>query len=485
MLRALLIVCLLLISFRLSAVSAVADAERPPAIADADRLLAVGRAAFEHRQAARAEVCFDSVARMTAADVRQRVRALNNLGCTYKFLRHDYVRAYDHLSRAYQLCDSAGYDAFLPVIMVNLGDLISDYSATSGSPELEQQAREMFGQCLERGFANDQWELVTTAFFNLSNGHYELPLGPYRRILSSEIPDSTPDLQFTRLQLRAFEQLQQGRYAEARALFMQQPAAVSARWEPVRDSIAAYMNIAHTYHMEDDYARELAWLDEARQLADRSDVSDLAATISHRLVEARARLLDDRQRLQQYVILAIALALVAVLASAVLLWRKNRQLRQKGRRLYEQYQQLLQADREEQQLRRSLAEAKYSRSNLTSEQRDSLLDRIHLVLADAGEVCQPEFTLAKLSKLVDSNTTYVSQAINEHYGTSFSNVLSGLRVREACRRISQEGDRYRHVTIEAIATDVGFKSRTAFTAAFKRETGLMPSEYLRMALARE
>jgi AraC-like DNA-binding protein len=260
---------------------------------------------------------------------------------------------------------------------------------------------------------------------------------------------------------------------------------VSARWEPVRDSIAAYMNIAHTYHMEDDYARELAWLDEARQLADRSDVSDLAATISHRLVEARARLLDDRQRLQQYIILAIALALVAVLASAVLLWRKNRQLRQKGRSLYEQYQQLLQADREEQQLRRSLAEAKYSRSNLTSEQRDSLLDRIRLVLADAGEVCQPEFTLAKLSKLVDSNTTYVSQAINEHYGTSFSNVLSGLRVREACRRISQEGDRYRHVTIEAIATDVGFKSRTAFTAAFKRETGLMPSEYLRMALAKE
>ena len=484
MLRALLIVFLLLMSLLQQAASAVADAERMPSTA-ADRLLAAGRAAFEHRQAARAEACFDSVARMPAADVRQRIRALNNLGCTYKFLRHDYVRAYDHLSRAYQLCDSAGYDAFLPVIMVNLGDLISDYSVTSGSPELEQQAREMFGQCLERGFANRQWELVTTAFFNLSNGHYDLPLEPYRRILSSEIPDSTPDLQFVRLQLRAFEQLQQGRYAEARALFLQQPAAVSARWEPVRDSIAAYMNIAHTYHLEDDYARELSWLGEARQLAARSDVSDLAATISYRLVEARTRLLDDRQRLQQYVILATVLALVAVLASAVLLWRKNRQLRQKGRRLYEQYQQLLQADREEQQLRRSLADAKYSRSNLTSEQRDTLLDRIRLVLADAGEVCQPEFTLAKLSKLVDSNTTYVSQAINEHYGTSFSTVLSGLRIREACRRISQEGDRYRHVTIEAISTDVGFKSRTAFTAAFKRETGLMPSEYLKMALARE
>ncbi|MBQ9453689.1 MAG: AraC family transcriptional regulator, partial [Desulfovibrio sp.] len=75
-----------------------------------------------------------------------------------------------------------------------------------------------------------------------------------------------------------------------------------------------------------------------------------------------------------------------------------------------------------------------------------------------------------------------SQVINEHYGTSFSNVLSGMRIREACRRMSEESSRYRHVTIEAIALSVGFKSRTAFINAFKREVGLTPSEYLKMAL---
>ena len=41
------------------------------------------------------------------------------------------------------------------------------------------------------------------------------------------------------------------------------------------------------------------------------------------------------------------------------------------------------------------------------------------------------------------------------------------------------------ITIEAIASASGFKSRTAFINAFKRETGLKPSEFLRMSAAKK
>ncbi|MBR1548732.1 MAG: AraC family transcriptional regulator, partial [Prevotella sp.] len=220
-------------------------------------------------------------------------------------------------------------------------------------------------------------------------------------------------------------------------------------------------------------------------LASDRDIRDQEATIRHLMTEARASLLDVRQQLLLYVITAIAVALLAVIVSAHLLWRKNRQLNQSNRQLYHNYQQLLQAEQEEQKLRNALAESKYSRSNLSDEQRDSLIYRIQQLLSTADVICQPEFTLQKLAKMADSNTTYASQAINEHYGTSFSNVLAGMRIREACRRMSDESEHYRNITIEAIATSVGFKSRTAFTNAFKREVGLMPSEYLRMAIAKE
>ena len=89
--------------------------------------------------------------------------------------------------------------------------------------------------------------------------------------------------------------------------------------------------------------------------------------------------------------------------------------------------------------------------------------------------------MSHLAKLADSNTTYVSQVINERYGMTFSNVLSKFRIREACRRISDEREQYANITIEGIATGVGFKSRTAFINAFKREVGITPSEYIRMA----
>ena len=111
--------------------------------------------------------------------------------------------------------------------------------------------------------------------------------------------------------------------------------------------------------------------------------------------------------------------------------------------------------------------------------------RIEEILSSAEVVCEQDFTLTKLAKLVDSNTTYVSQVINEKYGTAFSNVLAGFRIKEACRRMNDETERYSQMTIEAIAMGTGFKSRTTFVNAFKRETGLKPSEYLRMAAAKE
>ena len=44
-----------------------------------------------------------------------------------------------------------------------------------------------------------------------------------------------------------------------------------------------------------------------------------------------------------------------------------------------------------------------------------------------------------------------------------------------------EADKERRLTIEAIANEVGFKSRTTFTTAFKHFTGLTPTDYIRMS----
>lgn len=445
-----------------------------------------GRAHFGQHQAQQALACFNAViSRETGDDpqsVSLRIRALNNAACVYKYFFFDNLRAYAAFTEAYTLCETTGDDAFLPVIMVNMGDLFNDYS-TYGSSALTQQAQETFEHCMEHAMKSHNWELMATAFFNLANQNYDLPLAKYRFIFSDEIPDSTPDLQYIRLQYQGLQCVQQHDYEQARIHFHSQLPAVSARWEPERDSIATYLSIAHTYKLEADYPHETEYLQKALQLANNRNITDQAIAIGHLLTQSQANDLADRQTLQQMVIITIGVILVLILAIAILLFYKNRQLHSRNRTLYQKNQQLLQAEDEKQQLRQQISDegGKYSRSNLSSQQKDTLVDRIKDILDDPDSICQPDFTLAKLAKQADSNTTYVSQVINEHYGTSFSNVLSGCRIREACRRMSDESGQYSHITIEAISTGVGFKSRTAFINAFKREVGLTPSEYLRMA----
>lgn len=438
-----------------------------------------GRHYFQQRQADEALSCFLAVSNRSQDSTQLRVRALNNIACVYKYFHRDNLKAYDYLTQAYRLCDSLHYDEFMPVIMVNMGDLINDNNATSHSEALSQQARDIFDQCMQRAISTRNWELMTTTFFNLSNQNYTLPLEKYQTLFSKEIPDSTPDLQYARLQYRGLEHIQQQRFAEARNCFEQQLAAISARWEPVRDSIATYTSIAYTYHQEHDYDHEIAYLDRALQVAESSDVGDQTAYIGQLQTAARANLLAKRQRVQQFVILGVGIILLIVLISAFLLWQKNRQLYLRNKSLFEKTHQVMKIEADEQNLRKA-----YSKSSLNDEQRETLIYRIQETLSDPSIICQQDFTLAKLSKLINSNTTYVSQVINEKYDMSFSNLLSSYRIKVACQWMDNPA-KYGHLTIEAIATDTGFKSRTTFVNAFKRETGLKPSEYFRMATAKQ
>lgn len=54
----------------------------------------------------------------------------------------------------------------------------------------------------------------------------------------------------------------------------------------------------------------------------------------------------------------------------------------------------------------------------------------------------------------------------------------------ACFRLCDH-EHYGLLTVEAIASDLGFKSRSNFTSVFKRITGLSPTEYRRQSLHAE
>lgn len=85
-----------------------------------------------------------------------------------------------------------------------------------------------------------------------------------------------------------------------------------------------------------------------------------------------------------------------------------------------------------------------------------------------------------LAVLCESNSKYVSQVINERIGMSFSQYLNECRVSVARRRF-MDFENFGHLTVEAIVTQLGYKSRSTFSKTFKRITGLTPTEFQRMA----
>ena len=106
-----------------------------------------------------------------------------------------------------------------------------------------------------------------------------------------------------------------------------------------------------------------------------------------------------------------------------------------------------------------------------------MMARIMEIMDGCEDVYSPEFTINTLAQMLDTNYKYVSQVINERTNGNFSTFINTYRIKEACRRIN--GGIMRNYTIEALSNSVGFKSRMSFFKAFKLQTGLTPSEYIR------
>ena len=86
-----------------------------------------------------------------------------------------------------------------------------------------------------------------------------------------------------------------------------------------------------------------------------------------------------------------------------------------------------------------------------------------------------DLTILKLAKDLQTNTKYLSHVINSEFNQSFIHFINDYRIRELKQQLVDN----RNYTIEALAQNAGFKSKSSFNAAFKKSTGLTPSIYLK------
>lgn len=194
---------------------------------------------------------------------------------------------------------------------------------------------------------------------------------------------------------------------------------------------------------------------------------------------------ESQRTFQMWMLILCAIIIITVTVSLLAIRRKNRRLRDQSEVLYRQLQESLRQEDEQNEETAAPEEKegetaeRYQSSNLDQEQKLELADKIRAA-SRSEEFLNPDFNQTRLAEMLDTLPRYISQTVNEIFGCNFSTYVNQVRIREAMRRLGNN-PKYAYYSIEGIAESVGFKSRSGFTAWFKRIAGLSPSEFRRMA----
>ena len=467
--------------------------------------------------------------------------ALSEMGQLYYTRFSDYLSAYRCLEEAETIFRESDDQTAYATVLLNMGNLFNmyDYIFPSGNSKESIRARNYYDSSMEVASKAKDWNLVCSAYINRMM--LQLPFNIDReqndfmkKLFQDSVLQSSKDYTLTLLLYNGTEAIANNKFENARNLFTNMRDSIG-QMAP-RERYMANLCLAAVYLKQKDYDKAVASVKsmiepnsgindidvrmEAYDLISRfyelAQKPDSASFYHIRYHEAKDSLTKDLVELEPtrlgielnhmkdyarkidaekkttYVILACVFILLIILSGVVwIIYRKNRQLQLKNKVIFNQTQSILadktagasagvkMADIEKGISTEEKKPEKYRDSSMTDETRQSLIIKIEEALSDIDEVCDKNFSLQRLTAIVGSNTSYISRAINEHYGMTFGNLLNKLRVQEACRRMGNT-EKFGNLTIDAISESVGFNTRTTFTKAFRINMGMLPSEYAKL-----
>ncbi|ULQ50896.1 helix-turn-helix domain-containing protein [Flavihumibacter fluvii] len=119
---------------------------------------------------------------------------------------------------------------------------------------------------------------------------------------------------------------------------------------------------------------------------------------------------------------------------------------------------------------------KYKKSGLNKELVQQLALSLQDHIVQKQPYLEPELTLQQLAQAVKLSANDLSQVINEYFGVNFFDFINGYRVK-AIKTAIANGELDKK-TLLGIALESGFNSKASFNRAFKKMTGLTPTEYI-------
>jgi len=132
--------------------------------------------------------------------------------------------------------------------------------------------------------------------------------------------------------------------------------------------------------------------------------------------------------------------------------------------------------------RRKLWKSRFGTKTATmnAEEAEALTESLEKIMGSARPYLNEDLTLIQLAEHLPSSQKKLSVLLNTYLNTNFYDYINKYRV--AAFKILLEDSNYREYSTLGIANECGFKSKSSFYRAFKKETGLSPGEYKKQVL---
>lgn len=344
-------------------------------------------------------------------------------------------------------------------------------------------------------------DLSATAqnMFNIGNIYYEE--GNYREAVTyyNESLEIVEELNYEYpkaliYMMKGAVSIDLGFYDEANQYLMQ-AKKINSLINDLESSLFLYDKLSTLKQLTGDYQAAFEYLSNIVDLKDQKFASASLdslnqAVIKFQLNEEMLRLENtaiEYEKLIQQRVFGIALILLLGIGLSITLVLNNRK-KALIEKLFSNYKTERQAESDTQTKgKKSLISPSNNSSNnvfeklffinkskgsIPSEHQD-LFNQIGTVVLEEELFRDTELTLVKLAKRVNSNTTYVSEAINSNLGMRFNSFLNRIRIHEA-QKIMLEQDE----PIDRVMRMSGYRNRSTFYRAFQAETGLTPREFI-------
>jgi len=249
-----------------------------------------------------------------------------------------------------------------------------------------------------------------------------------------------------------------------------------------------YKQLSNVCIKIEDYAAAVAYLDSSyikytKLITETNDnkLAELRIESDYyihrtRINELVSNNIIEKEKSKQLTItvISITIALVISIFSAIIIRKRLKQTQ-------ESYVNLVKKNIELDKLNHQLHECeirptrKAKHENIKNE--DVIIQKLKKLLYTDEIFKNSNISLSSLAEELETNTSYLSAIVNNHFNSNLRSLLNKHRIDKARKMLVSE--EFKHYSMEGIASEVGFKSRSGFYQTFKIITGLTPSLYIK------